>query len=274
MDPRELIKTGKLGEARKQLTEELKGSPGDLGRRTLLFQVLSFCGEWDKAERHLETISTQDPTRETGVSVYRDMIRAEKERLDVRRRNRQASFLPEPPPYRKFHDEAWQKLAAGEIAQATELFEEVEAQRPMVSGTVNGQEFTGVSDTDSLLFPFLEAFVHERYVLVPFESIRELVISPPTTLFDLLWVPALVTTWEGLTMNCHLPVLYPESFLHEDDRVKLGRVTDWASLGGGPLAKGMGQHVFRVGNEDIALLEIREALFKRPDGGVSGEKSN
>ena len=270
MEPRELIKDGKLGEARQRLTEEVKASPADLGKRTLLFQVLSFCGEWDKAARHLDTISSQDPTRETGVSVYRDLIRAEKERLDVRRRTRQASFLPEPPPYSTFHDAALQKLAAGEIARAIELFEQVEAQRPIVSGTVNGRDFTELRDTDILLFPFLEAFVHERYVLVPFEAMRELVISTPTTLFDLLWVPALVTTWQGLTMNCHLPVLYPESSLHEDDRIKLGRMTDWASIGG-PLVRGIGQHVFQVGDEDIAILDIREAQFRISSEGVSGE---
>jgi protein involved in temperature-dependent protein secretion len=62
-------------------------------------------------------------------------------------------------------------------------------------------------------------------------------------------------------MNCYLPVLYADSFLHEDDRVKLGRLTDWTSIGG-PFAKGMGQHVFQVGEEDVGILEIREVLFK------------
>jgi type VI secretion system protein ImpE len=261
MDPRELIKAGKLGEARRLLTEQVKSSPADLGGRTLLFQVLSFCGEWDRAERHLDAISSQDPTRETGVSVYRSLIRGERERLDVRRRSRQASFLPGSPAYLAAYDAAWQKLVSGEIEQATALFDQVDAQRPAFSGTVNGRDFTEFRDTDILLFPFLEAFVHERYVLIPFESMRELIISPPKTLFELLWVPALITTWEGLTMNCHLPVLYPESFLHEDDRIKLGRMTDWASIGG-PLVKGVGQHVFQVGDEDIPILEIREAQFR------------
>jgi type VI secretion system protein ImpE len=260
MDAKELIKSGKLGDARKQITEQVRSSPADLGARTLLFQVLSFCGEWDRAERQLETISSQDPSRESGVSVYRNLIRSERERLDVRRGKRSASFLPEPPSYLKVYEAAREKLVAGEVEQATDLFDQVDARRPTISGTVNGRTFTDFRDTDSLLSPFLEAFVHERYVLMPFESVREIVISSPKTLFDLLWVPTLVTTWEGLTMNCHLPVLYPESFLHEDDRIKLGRMTDWTSMGG-PLARGIGQHVFQVGEEDIAILEIREAVF-------------
>ena len=60
MDSRDLIKAGRLSEARKQLIEEVKSSPADSGKRTLLFQVLIFCGEWDKAERHLETVAAQD----------------------------------------------------------------------------------------------------------------------------------------------------------------------------------------------------------------------
>ena len=70
-------------------------------------------------------------------------------------------------------------------------------------------------------------------------------------------------TWEGLTINCYLPVLYPDSFLHKDDRVKLGRMTDWVSLEG-PFSKGMGQHVYGVNGEEIAILEIRDVTFQVP----------
>jgi type VI secretion system protein ImpE len=64
----------------------------------------------------------------------------------------------------------------------------------------------------------------------------------------------------GLTLNCFLPVLYPDSFQHEDDRLKLGRMTDWTDLGPG-FHQGFGQHVYQVGDDDVAILEIREAVF-------------
>ncbi len=128
---------------------------------------------------------------------------------------------------------------------------------------MNGRDFTGFRDTDTFLSLFIEFFVHERYLWVPMESIRELSVSPPKTLYDLLWIPARLTTWEGLSANGYLPVLYPDSFSHEDDRIKLGRMTDWVSLGGS-FSKGMGQHVFQVGEEEISLLEIQEAHFKAP----------
>jgi type VI secretion system protein ImpE len=70
-----------------------------------------------------------------------------------------------------------------------------------------------------------------------------------------------MVTWESLTINCYLPVLYPDSFLHKDDRVKLGRMTDWVSLGG-PFSRGMGQHVFGIDGEEVAILEVRDVTFE------------
>jgi type VI secretion system protein ImpE len=264
MKSKDLIKAGRLPEARKQLVEEVKSFPADLGKRTLLFQVLAFYGEWDKAECHLDAIAAQDASRETGVQVYRNLIHAEKQRLEVSKLNSRSSCMPETPPYLEMYYAAWHNVVEKKIDKAKELFDQIDAQRPMISGTVNGKEFSGFKDTDSFLSLFLEAIVYERYVWIPFESVRELSITPPSTLFDLLWTMARITTWEGLTTNCYLPVLYPDSFLHEDDRVKLGRMTDWTPLGG-PFSKGMGQHVFQAGDEEVAILEIGEALFNVPD---------
>jgi len=270
MDPRELIRKGQLEEARRQAAEEVKSSPADVAKRTLLIQILAFCGEWDKAERHLEAVSSQDPTRETGVQIYRNLIRAEKERLQVIRQHTRPSFLPEPPAYFEALAAAWQSLAQGSAEQAEALFEELGHKIPPVKGSLNGLPFEGLRDTDTALAFFIEAFVHDRYVLLPFEALRELVIPPPQTLFDLLWTPALITTWEALSLNCYLPVLYPESFRHADDRIKLGRMTDWTSLGGA-FARGAGQHVLQAGPDERALLDIRAVVFTHAAAGEDGE---
>jgi type VI secretion system protein ImpE len=273
MDARELIRKGRLKEARKQAAEEVKSSPADLAKRTLLIQILSFCGEWDKAERHLEAVSSQDPGRETGVQIYRNLIRAEKERLQVVRQNTRPSFLPGPPAYLKALNAAWQNLLKGSGEQAEAFFYELQKKIPPNKGSLNGLPFEGLRDTDTALAFFIEAFVHDRYVLLPFEAVRELVIQAPQTLFDLLWAPALITTWEGLSLNCYVPVLYPESFRHEDDRIKLGRMTDWTSLGGS-LTKGAGQHVFQAGQDEWALLDIRAVVFAGAASGENGESAD
>lgn len=266
IDAKELIRAGKLQESRKQLVEAIKSSPGDTAKRTLLFQVLAFYGEWDKAERHLDAIGAQDSNREIGVQGYRNLLQGERERLEVLDLRRRPAFLPESPGYTENYFLAWQKLTEKKVREAEDLFREIDASRPVLSGTVHGKPFAGIRDTDAFLSLFLEAIVHERYVWIPFEAIRELAIQPPKTLFDLLWVSARITTWEGLTLNCYLPVLYPNSFLHEDDRVKMGRMTDWTPLGG-PFARGAGQHVMEVGKEDMAILQIEEIQFKPFDSG-------
>lgn len=261
MDARELIRAGRLAEARKQLTEEVKAAPADPGTRTLLFQVLSFCGEWDRAARHLDVIVSQDAKSETGVQIYKNLIQAEKERIEVSKRARRPSFLTKTPPYMEWYYDALEKLARHDIDGAASTFDRIGAVHPVISGTINGKSFDGFEDTDSGLAHFLEGIVHDRYVWIPVEAVREIIISDPKTLFDLLWVPAHVTTHEGLGIGCYLNVLYPDSFAHMDDRVKLGRMTDWIGLGG-PFAKGVGQHVFQVGEEEMAILEIREVQFK------------
>ena len=261
MESKDLIKAGRLSDARDQLVEEVKSSPADVGKRTLFFQVLALCGEWDKAERHLDVIASQDSAMGPGIQVYKDLIRGERERIDVQGLDKHPSFLPEAPGYMETYYAALEKLIDKDIEQAKTLFGQVDEGRPVISGTVNGKDFIGIKDSDTFLSCFIEAIVHERYVWIPIESIRELIISPPKTLFDLLWIEASITTWEGLSMNCFLPVLYPESFLHEDDRIRLGRMTCWDSLGG-PFLRGIGQHVFDVGEAEIPLPEMHEVLFK------------
>lgn len=273
MEVKELIKAGKLSEARQHLVATVKNSPADPVSRTLLFQVLCYCGEWDKADRHLQALSAQDSSREAGILGFRNLIHAEQERHKFTEYNRVASFLGEPPAYLDLFISAREKLGGEKIDEAADFFNRLESLRPTISGTLNNNSFTGLRDTDSFLVPFLEVFVHERYLWIPFESLRELSIAPPQTLLDLLWIPANVTTWEGLTMNCSLPVLYPDSFLHEDEQIKMGRMTDWISLGG-PFAKGVGQHVFEAGGEDISLLEIRKIIFNFTGNDIGNEKNN
>jgi type VI secretion system protein ImpE len=272
MDSGDLIRAGRLAEARKRVTEEVRALPADLGKRTLLFQVLAFCGEWAKAGQHLDAIVAQDPKRETAVQIYKNLVDAERERQEVSKLAKRPAFLPGTPLYAEIHFAALQKLFDQKAEEAQSLFDQIEAGRSEVRGTLDGKAFVGFEDIDSFLSSFLEVMVHGRYVWIPFESIQRIVLSPPKTLSDLLWIQGEVTTWEGLVLNCHLPVLYPGSFSHEDERIKLGKMTDWIPLGGA-LSRGVGQHVYQIGDQEKALLEIREVLFDPPEK-VEGHEKN
>lgn len=260
MTAKDLMQAGRLAEARQVLIEEVKAAPADTGKRTLLFQVLALLGEWDKAIRHLDMIATQDPGRATGVQVYLNIVRAEQERLKVLALSQTPAVLPETPAYFGAYLQYLGALKDGKFEQARTLIAEIDAARPAISGTLNGQAFDGLSDTDARLYAFLENFVHDRYCWVPFEAIRELVITPPHTALDLIWLTASITTWEGLSLNCHLPMMYPESFRQADENIKMGRLTDWLPLGAG-LTRGVGQHVYQIGEAETALTEIKEMTF-------------
>lgn len=272
MTATELIRAGRLTEARKQVAAEVKAAPVDVAKRTLLFQVLAFCGEWDKAEAHLDVIASQDVKAELGAQVYRGLLAAEREREAISL-ERLPAILPKSPTYLETYVAARRRLEAGEVEAAQSLLRQVDAHRPPVSGVAEGAPFEDFRDTDSFLEFFLEAMVHGHYVWIPFDSVRELSIPVPKTLLDLLWSGARVITAEGLVMNCHLPVLYQGSHKHEDDRVKLGRMTDWVSLGG-PFVRAVGQHVFRVGEGERALLEIRELAFDARQTGARDERTD
>ena len=266
MNITDLIKTGQLAQARKELVEQVRSAPADTIARTLLFQVLLFCGEWEKASRHLEALASMDKEANPAFVHYAGIISGEQERLRVIRGATLPSFLPKTPPYFDIYFQACAKLKDHDIAGASKLFSQAEGQMATISGTVNGKQFTGLRNTDTTLAWFLETFAHGRYVWVPFAAIRELTISPPATLLDLIWATAGLTTWEGLTLNCTLPVLYPESCRHENDLVKMGKRTEWLPLGGS-FCQGSGQQVFTVGEEDLAILEISEMQFHYNESG-------
>jgi type VI secretion system protein ImpE len=273
MDIKELIQAGNLTEARQQLVAAVKASPADSASRTLLFQVLCYSGEWEKADRHLEAIAAQDKDRGAGAIGYRNIVNAEMERREVFKTNKNGSFISDPPGYLHLFLQLRKMLSENKESEARKLLVELDSLRPTVSGKVNDTAFVGFCDTDTTLFPFLEVIAHERYLWVPFESIRELSLSQPATLLDLLWISAQLTTWEGLTMNCFLPVLYPDSCNQEDAGIKMGRMTDWQPLAG-PYARGLGQHVFDVGGTDMALLEIRDVVFNFPGNKERDEKKS
>jgi type VI secretion system protein ImpE len=265
MTATELIRAGRLTEARRQAAAEVKAAPADVGKRTVLFQVLAFCGEWDKAEAHLDVIASQDVKAEIGAQLYRGLLAAERERAAVSL-ERLPAILPKAPPYLETYLAGRRKLEGEQANAAQKLFNQADSQRPRVCGRADDAPFEDLRDIDAYLEFFLEAMVHGHYVWVPFEFLREVSIPAPKGLMDLLWTTARVVTEDGLVMHGHLPVLYPGSYTHEDDRVKLGRMTAWVSLGGS-YVRGVGQHVFQVGKEEKALLEIRELAFDaRPTG--------
>ena len=140
------------------------------------------------------------------------------------------------------------------------LLEQAQHAQASLRGNLEGQPFTAWRDGDDVLAPFLEVIVHDKYVWLPFEQIKHLHITTPKRLRDLLWVPAILEAHAGPVGEVFLPVLYPDSHQHADERVKLGRMTDWTDRGEGVIL-GAGQHLFFIDGQDRGILAVHDTEF-------------
>jgi type VI secretion system protein ImpE len=258
---KELLEAGNLTAAIEQLNHDVRSHPTDPQLRTFLFELLCFAGDYQRATRQLDVLAHQSVAAEVGVQAYRNVLAAEEARQRLFTQGLQPHFLFPPPPYVHFHLEAVNRLRQHQLAEAKALLEQSERSRPLLTGRLAGQAFGNFRDSDDLLGPCLEVFVHHNYVWLPFAQIKHLTTPPPKRLRDLLWSPATLEAHSGPVGEVFLPVLYVDSSAHADDQIKLGRMTDWQDVGEG-LARGIGQRVFLMDGNDWALLEVREIAFE------------
>ena len=260
---KELFDAGQLQAAIEELTREVKANPADASRRTFLFALLCFAGEWDRADKQLDVIGHQSAKAEIGALMYRNCLKAERARRQLFSEGLMPNFLVEPPGYIGVHLQAIDRIREGDFDQARQLLERAEEERPALAGTFNGQAFEDFRDSDDLAGPALELIVQDRYIWLPFEQISRIEFEPPQHLRDLIWAVARVEA-ENINGEVFVPVLYEDSCRHADDRIRLGRMTDWRLLGEG-LNRAAGSRLFLVNGEDQPMLEARTIEFVRAE---------
>ncbi|HTS28422.1 MAG TPA: type VI secretion system accessory protein TagJ [Bryobacteraceae bacterium] len=226
MTARELYQAGKLDEAVQALNGELRNHPDDSQRRTFLFELLCFAGNFDRAEKQLDILSQGSPEAMTGGLLYRAVLSADRSR-------------------REMFDKKEYPTTGSDVHEP--------------SGTLNGTPFQSISDSDPRIGPRLEVFAAGQYIWIPFEHIASLEMQAPKRLRDLLWAPVIVRTgpsFRGVELGEVLvPVLSPFSFRHADDAVRLGRASVWEEKDGEQIP--FGQKSLLVDGEDIPILELR-----------------
>src|SRR5512144_83505 len=80
MKAEELFRAGKLAEAIQVLGGEIRDNPTDTRRRTFLFELLCFAGEFDRAGKHLSVLAQASRDAEMGALLYRSALAAERQR--------------------------------------------------------------------------------------------------------------------------------------------------------------------------------------------------
>ena len=83
MTAQELFRAGQLADAIKALSAEVRDNPTDARRRTFLFELLCFAGEYERADKQLEVLGQAGPSSEIGVLLYRSALYAERQRQDL-----------------------------------------------------------------------------------------------------------------------------------------------------------------------------------------------
>jgi type VI secretion system protein ImpE len=263
MGAKELFDAGNLSAAIEQVTQDVKANPRDVKSRIFLFEMLCFAGELQRAERQLDAVAqtSGDVKVEIGIELYRSALKAESARRSFfTGASRTPKFFSEPPAYTALHIEAAAKLNANQIDEMEKLLDESAEVRNPVKGQCGGAAFNDFHDGDDLLSPFLEVFFQGEYYWLPLDQIGRIDIQPPSTLRDLLWTSAKVELQNHPAGDVFIPAQYHGSHTHADDLIKLGRMTDWKSIGNGALL-GLGQRTFFGDDTEYPLLEIRTVEF-------------
>jgi type VI secretion system protein ImpE len=241
-----LYQEGKLNEAIQSLSAELRDNPSDPKRRTFLFELLCFAGEYERADKHLNLLADVSGEAKMGAVLYMSAMHGER----IRHKTFADKDFPTSPV-----DDA--KLLGGTIK------------------LTNGEtkEFNWFEDSDPRVGPRMELFAAGAYLWMGLEYIESIEFQPVTKLRDLLWRPAFIRTgpsFKGTELGEVLvPALFPFSHKHPDDQVRLGRSTVWDTTGEDPIP--YGQKTYLVDDVDYSIMEIHSLEFKQSP--ESAEKS-
>ena len=227
---REHYAAGQLDSAIEVLGAELRNAPADAQRRTFLFELLSFAGQYDRAEKQLDVLARGGTDNELAVLPYRAALQAERVREHM--------------------------FSTGDFPTGL-------APTP-VAGTLNGRAFLSIEDADPRVGARLEVMAGGRYMWIPFAYLETVTLEPPKMLRDLRWAPARVTTSSSMREmelgEVLLPALSPGAWRLQDAELRLGRAADWEELADGSFAPA-GQKLLRVDGELVPLLEVRELVI-------------
>lgn len=220
---------GRLESAIEVLGVELRSSPTDTQRRIFLFELLTFAGQYDRAEKQLDVLSRGGTDNELAVLPYRAALQGE--------RVREHMFV-------------------------TGDFPTTPVPAP-IAGTINGRPFSSIEDADPRIGARLEVMVGGRYMWIPFAYVDAIHQEAPRHLRDLRWAPARVSTNSSMKEmelgEVLLPALSPMAWKQEDSDLRLGRAADWEELPDGSFAP-VGQKLLKVDGEMIPLLEVRDLV--------------
>ncbi|MCA9050967.1 MAG: hypothetical protein KDA89_19655 [Planctomycetaceae bacterium] len=262
--PHELFQAGKLSEAVSAATEVVRNRPSDVNARSVLCELLCFSGDLVRADKQLEAVMQIKADSAVGVSLIRHLIRSEMCRREVFDQGRVPEFLTQPTESQQLRLQALMALRENDSATAAKLIGEAAKQEPDLCGSCNDQPFEGFCDLDDLLGPMIEVFTATgQYYWLSAEQIVSLEFSGISHLTDMLWRAAEIVTVGDVSGRVHVPALYHNSHLAEDERVRIGRASEWLNADTGGPIRGAGQREWLIGEDVHTITEIKLLTFRQ-----------
>lgn len=261
MTASELLQAGQLAAATEAAVAAVKQSPTEMGRRFLLAELLCFQGEWERADKQLETLMQQADESALRVMLFRQLLRAETARRQFYTEGRLPEFVAEVSPSLRLHLDASIALREGKPTEAMELLEQAENQRPRVTGKRGDQSFDDLRDVDDMNAGYFEVLTSNgKYYWIPTERIESMEFEKPQRPIDLIWRCVHLNVTDGPEGNVYLPALYVDTPGQPDEQLRLGRGTEWIGGDGSP-ARGIGQRIYLIGDEAIPIMQLDKIEF-------------
>ncbi|MGI9034803.1 MAG: type VI secretion system accessory protein TagJ [Pyrinomonadaceae bacterium] len=251
------LDAGNLNGAIEAALQAVKSNPTDTGARTFLFELSCFAGNWARAEKQLDVVGHQDAATMIGTLIYRQALEAEKKRERCFSDGVKPEFLADPPDYVYGLLTANNRLREGNTAEARDILDKIEEERPAFAAKINGAQVEDFRDYNDATSCILEAIIKDSYFWIPFEQIVKIEFTAPKSLRDLFWIQAKLETLNGANGEALVPSLYANSHRSNNDQIRLGRMTDWHDAGA-DIFIGEGLKNFWAGGTDLPVLEVKE----------------
>lgn len=257
---KQLLDKGDLKGAIAAALDVVRAEPTNISARIFLFELSLFSGDWDRADKQMDVIGHQDAHAALGSLIFRQCLSAEKDRLEFYSNGLKPGILAPPPVYIEDMLNANNRIREGNIAEAREILDRVEEERPAFACSLNGNSVEDLRDYNDATMCLFEVIFKDSYTWLPFENISKVTFFEPKSLRDLYWRQAQVEMTNGTNGEMFFSTLYAGTAATEDDSVRLGRATDWEDLGD-ELYRGQGCRVFFAGGKEISILELSTVEF-------------
>ena len=255
----QLLDADKLDEAILAMNSEVRGHSTDIDRRARLAELLCVAGNLDRADLILDAISDLDPGASVGVSLFRQLVRAEQARQQYHAQGSPPAFLTTPDPISELEMRAAVLLRAGDAAGAASLIEQRDAARTPLAGVADGAPFDDFRDLDDLSAGHLEILTSTgKYYWVPVSSVISIEFRAPERRRDLFWRRVYLSVADGPDGEVYMPCIYQAA--DSTPAQRLGHVTEFAGEEGAPI-KALGLRSFLVGEDCRSVLEVNKVSF-------------